>query len=90
MQALDARRPRGFTLIEVVVALAIGSIAILTAGALLAATSDLTQDVSARVQTADSQAAGEAMLRRLVGQMSWPRPPEPASRFSVEAMRFVS
>lgn len=90
MPALDARRPRGFTLIEVIVALAIGSIAILTAGALLTATSDLTLEVSARVGAKDSQEAGEAMLRRLVGQMSWPRPPEPASRFSVEAMRFVS
>ena len=81
---------RGFTLLKVMVALAIGSMAILMAAAMLHTTARLTEHVEERVRTIDADGAGELRLRRLVGQMTWSQPAEPVPLLSVEAMRFTT
>lgn len=80
----------GFTLIEVVTALAIGGIAVTLAAAMLAAVSDHTQRVADVARARDETVASERLLRRLVGQMSWSARDEPAPRGTPEALRFTT
>lgn len=90
MRRVDGRSVVGFTLIEVIVALVIGGGAVLLAGSMLTVTSDQTRLVGERVRATDASRGGERLLRRLVGQMTWSRPSEPAARGSAAALRFVS
>lgn len=90
MRRTERRDARGFTLLEVVVALVIGMLAILMAAALMRSAARLTDVVADRVGTVDEQGAGELRLRRLVGQMTWSEREEPARRFSPERMRFTT
>ena len=62
-------RGEGFTLIEVVVSLLIGSIVLLGAHAILAALSDREQALATRAIEADRTANGLEELRSVVGQI---------------------
>jgi prepilin-type N-terminal cleavage/methylation domain-containing protein len=65
----DAWRHRGFTLIEVLIALAIGGMVLLGAHALLTALADEEHRISATAAVTDAAANGERLLRALVGQI---------------------
>lgn len=90
MQRADRYCSAGFTLIEVIVALVIGGGAVLLAGSMLAATSDQTRLVGERVRATDASRGSERLLRRLVGQMTWSKPSEPAARGSAASLRFIA
>jgi len=62
-------RHNGFTLIEVVVALLIGSIVLLGAHAMLAALSDRASALTAAGADVNREANGDAELRDIVGQI---------------------
>jgi prepilin-type N-terminal cleavage/methylation domain-containing protein len=62
-------RRRGFTLVEVVVAFAIGTVVVLGARALLEALGAQTARVAAAARDADADANGERLLRALVGRL---------------------
>lgn len=90
MRRTRSRVPRGFTLLEVVVALAIGAMAILLAAMMLQTTARLTDYLEQRVRTVEQDRIGELRLRRLIGQMTWSQPTEPAPDFTSEGMRFTT
>jgi len=59
----------GFTLIEIMVAIAIGGIVLLGARSLLEALADEEHHIAREAATYDARANGERMLRSLVGRM---------------------
>lgn len=90
MRRVDRRGSAGFTLVEVIVALAIGGGAVLLAASMLAVTSDQVRIVGERARTTDVSRGGERLVRRLVGQMRWSRSTEPLARGSSTELRFAS
>lgn len=69
MHRNNRRRQIGFTLIEVVVALAVGGVVILGAHALLAAVADGADRITHASVEADRIANGERLLRALLGRL---------------------
>jgi prepilin-type N-terminal cleavage/methylation domain-containing protein len=63
------REPRGFTLIEIVVALVVSAIVMLGARAMLGEVGDDALRISAETRRLDSEANGERSLRALVRQL---------------------
>lgn len=87
----DPARPRdGFTLIEVVVTLAIGGLAVALAATMLATVSDHAGVVAHASRTRDEQATSERLLRRIIGQMTWSVESEPPSRGTPHSLRFAT
>ncbi len=80
----------GFTLLEVLVALTIGSVAVLLAASLLRTTSDQLEIVRASSLRADESANGERVLRRLVGQLRWSSADDPRPAGDANRMRFAT
>lgn len=59
----------GFTLIEVVIALVVGSVALLGARLLVTALAGVGERITTHASAADAEANGEALLRALVGRI---------------------
>ncbi len=68
----------GFTLIEILVALLIGGGAVLLAASIVSVSANLTESVQHEVATADARHGSERIFRRLVGQLTWSVPGDPA------------
>ena len=81
---------RGFTLLEVVIALAIGALALAIAASLLSAASDHAVRVHDRAVSMDREAATERTLRRFVGQMEWSRGADQPAGGDSTMVRFTS
>jgi prepilin-type N-terminal cleavage/methylation domain-containing protein len=90
LTAAEGRVRGGFTLIEVVTALAIGGLALSIASALLSATSSQMALAAERADTADAARNSERLLRRLVGQMDFARGGDLPSLGTGEHLRFMS
>lgn len=88
-RSVDCNRT-GFTLIEIVVALALAGGALLLASAILSVTSQLAGTVQVGVERADARHGSERLARRLVGQTTWPTANDPAPGGSATELRFVS
>lgn len=80
----------GFTLIEVVVALALGALAVALAAALTRSTADAAGRTSAHVSVAASESNGERLLRRLIGQMELSSRSDGANHGDAQFLRFTS
>jgi prepilin-type N-terminal cleavage/methylation domain-containing protein len=65
----DGRRRAGFTLVEVLVALALAGVVLLGARTLLEHLADETHGVTQRAASADAIANGERLLRTLAGRL---------------------
>lgn len=89
---MHARRLRriGFSLLEVMIALTVGSAAVALAAALLRATADQSAMASEQVRSVNIDAVGERVVRRLVGQMEWSRTGDPLPSGTSNRMQFVS
>lgn len=79
-----------FTLVEVVVTIAIGGLAVLVAAASLATASDGVATVTEMVREHDESANGERLLRRLIGQMTWTADSQSALEGGTATIRFAS
>ncbi len=83
-------RHSGFTLIEVLVALVVGSIALLGAQRILAILTDETHAIARHATDSDRDANGERMLRDLVGQLEIGSPGTVPFSGSSDTVRFSS
>lgn len=68
----------GFTLIEIMVALLIGGGVLLLASSIASVSSNVAEAVQQSVEAEDARQGSERLLRRLVGQMTWAMPGDPA------------
>lgn len=84
----DARA--GFTLIEIVVALLIGGGAVLLAASMVTVSANLTDGVQHEVEMANARQGSERMLRRLVGQVTWALPGDPAIGGGSHDLRIIT
>ncbi|HEX6807360.1 MAG TPA: prepilin-type N-terminal cleavage/methylation domain-containing protein [Gemmatimonadaceae bacterium] len=83
-------RHSGFTLIEVLVALVVGSIVLLGAHRILAILADDTRALTRHATDSDRDANGERMLRDLVGQLEIGSPGTVPFSGSPDTVRFSS
>ncbi len=83
-------RHNGFTLIEVLVALVVGSIVLLGAHRILAVLADQAHALTRHAADVDQHANGERMLRDLVGQLELGSPGTIAFTGSQDTVRFSS
>lgn len=67
----DSRPYTGFTLVEVMVALVIGGMAVAGAGALLGALGDRAESIKLAASRADTGANGERLLQELAGNFDF-------------------
>jgi prepilin-type N-terminal cleavage/methylation domain-containing protein len=80
----------GFSLLEVMIALTVGGVAVALAAALLRATADQSAMTSEQARSVNTDAVGERVIRRLVGQMEWSRTGDPPPSGTSRRMQFVS
>jgi prepilin-type N-terminal cleavage/methylation domain-containing protein len=80
----------GFSLLEVMIALTVGGLAVALAAALLRATADQSAMISEQARSVNTDAVGERVIRRLVGQMEWSRTGEPPPSGTRRRTQFVS
>ncbi len=81
---------RGYTLLELVVALVLTGGTLLAASAMLSATARLTEAVQQEVARSDARRGSERLMRRLVGQATWPTEREPAPGGDGASLQLVS
>ncbi len=86
----DRSPRRGFTLIEILVALAIGAIAIALAASSLAAAGEATDATRLSARAATARGNGVRLLSRLVGQMAAPTAGDTAIIGIANSARFLS
>jgi prepilin-type N-terminal cleavage/methylation domain-containing protein len=88
--AAPTARTAGFTLVELLVALVVGGVAILGARAVLAALGDHADRVSEAAASADRTANGERTLRALVGNLEIGTTPDASFGGDEHQMQFTT
>ena len=83
-------RQRGFTLLEVIVALTLGGLVVALAAATLASVTDNAEHLATDARRADRVGNGDRILRRLIGQMDWTQRGERPPRGDAGSLRFMT